>query len=71
MRVFDITVQGLKTWRENAGNRVSLEVQHELATCDERFKGCSVRVQEKYIGGAKAPREPREDRSNRETTEEP
>ena len=52
-RIFDITVNGLKCWREDARGRVALEVQHDLATSPERFKGQSVRVVEKYIGGAK------------------
>ena len=55
-RVFDIYVNGLKSWREPAGVRVALEVQHQLVTDLERFKGQSVRVIEKYIGGAKSPR---------------
>jgi len=49
-RIFDITVNGTKSWRENAGNRVAIEVQHELA----QETGKSVHVTEKYIGGARA-----------------
>ena len=59
-RVFDIVVNGTKSWREPAGTRVAIEVQHDLVTNPERFKGCSVRVLEKYIGGARVPRLERE-----------
>lgn len=57
-RIFDITINGLTSYREAAGNRVALEVQHNLATELNSY----VRVQEKYIGGSKAsPRDDEED----------
>ena len=51
-RVFRIVINGKNEWREDAAGRNLLEVQHKLAT--EVFKGCSVRVQEQYLGGAKS-----------------
>lgn len=53
-RIFSITVNGKKQWQEDARGRVGIEVQHDLATSPDRFKGQSVRVIEKYIGGARA-----------------
>ena len=49
LRVFDITIAGTQCYREQAGNRIAIEVQHDLA---QEHK-TSVRVVEKYIGGAK------------------
>ena len=51
-RVFDITINGKDTRREDARGRVALEVQHDLAV----ETGAYVRVEEKYIGGARASR---------------
>lgn len=53
LRVFAITIDGGKTLerREQAYNRVDIEVQHRLATVE--YPGAFVRVVEKYIGGAK------------------
>lgn len=54
-RIFDIAVNGLKCWREDAGDRCLVEFQHHLAT--EDYPGSFVRVLEKYIGGARAAQE--------------
>ncbi len=51
-RVFRITINGTQEFTEEAGLRSAIEVQHSLAT--ERFPGARVRVQELYLGGAKA-----------------
>ena len=48
-RVFTITINGLKTYQEPAGNRIAIEVQHDLAVETKGF----VRVEEHYIGGAR------------------
>lgn len=55
-RVFQVCVNGGKDgeWREAAGNRCLIEVQHDLAV--GRFLGKTVRIQELYLGGAKKPR---------------
>lgn len=55
-RVFDITING-KTTREDANGRVAIEVQHDIA---QRVCG-SIRVVEKYIGGARQKRVSPED----------
>lgn len=52
-RIFRITLNGQKTWQEPAGNRTTLETQHQLATDNP---GLSVRVQERYRGGARGTR---------------
>lgn len=57
-RVFDITINGLTCYRENAGSRIALEVQHDLAE-QHGF----VRVVEKFIGGARATRRFEDDES--------
>ena len=53
IRVFDIIVNGgsMLERREQAYNRVALEVQHNLATVE--YPGAFVRVIEKYIGGSR------------------
>ena len=51
-RVFDITINGLKTWREPAYERVAIEVQHDIAVETKGF----VHVREKYVGGARGPK---------------
>lgn len=52
-RVLHIVINGRDEWREPAGSRVALEVQHKMAT--ETFpEARSVRVREQYLGGAKA-----------------
>jgi hypothetical protein len=59
-RIFHITVHGRDEWREPAGQRCAIELQHRLAT--EQFPGTSVRVREQFLGGAKAKlRAPEED----------
>ena len=52
-RVFRVTVNGTDQWTEQAGSRTVLEFQHRMAT--EMIPGAFVRVEEQYIGGAKAP----------------
>ena len=49
-RVLDITINGLEYHREQAWNRVAIEVQHDLS---QEHPGDSVRVVEKYLGGAR------------------
>jgi hypothetical protein len=49
--IFHITIGGRDEWREPAGQRCAVEVQHRLAT--EQFPGKSVRVREQFITGAK------------------
>ena len=56
-RVFDITINGLKTWREPAFERGAIEVQHDIAIETKGF----VHVREKYVGGARGPRLTAED----------
>ena len=51
-RVFRITINGTDQWVEPAGTRTVVETQHFMAT--EAHPGCFVRVQELYLGGAKA-----------------
>ncbi len=51
-RIFHITVNGRDDWREPAGVRCAIELQHRLAT--EQFPGASVRVREMFLGGAKS-----------------
>lgn len=51
-RIFHITVNGRDEWREPAGQRCAIELQHRLAT--EQFPGSSVRVRECFLGGARA-----------------
>lgn len=58
-RVFHITVNGRDEWREPAGNRCAIELQHRLVT--EQFPGASVRVRERFLGGAKASLRPVEE----------
>ena len=50
-RVFRVTVNGQDTWLEPAGERTPEELQHRLVT-DRGYR--FVRVQEMYLGGAKA-----------------
>lgn len=58
-RVFHVSVGGRESWKEDAGSRTVLEVQHQLAT--ESFPGQFVRVIEQYIGGAVGKRSNVED----------
>lgn len=56
-RVFKVTIHGTTTgggcneWTEPAGPRSLYEFQHDLST---RNPGRAVRVQEQFLGGAKA-----------------
>jgi len=59
LRVFDVSVNGTKCWREEAHSRSLIEFQHHLAT--EDYPGKFVRVIEKYIGGAKPKRKDEEE----------
>lgn len=54
-RVFKVTVGGTKTWVEDARG-TSIERQHTLAMAQRELGNpfISVRVQEQYLGGAKA-----------------
>ncbi len=57
-RIFKFIVNGTDIWLEPAGTRTVLETQHQMAT--ETLPGSFVRVQEQYLGGAKARAEAEE-----------
>ena len=50
-RVFRVTINGIHQWTEDAGSRSVFEFHHNLST--GKYVGCSVRVQEQFLGGAK------------------
>ena len=47
MRVFDIVLQGRDLRTEPAGDRIALELQHELAT--RVYRGKFVHVRERWV----------------------
>ena len=57
--MFRVTIDGTHQWTEDAGSRSVFEFHHNLST--GKYVGCSVRVTEQFLGGAKSKLQPVEE----------